>query len=99
MVAPGVEGYGVVPVNYEGSVKPDGVESVHNEIVSAITLNGTEVLASEAITLMVYNVAGQAVDCATLAAGQTYSIAHLAAGTYVLEARIAAARQALLIQK
>ena len=99
MVAPGVNGYGVVPVNYEGSVKPDGVESVHNEIVSAITLNGTEVLASEALTLMVYNVAGQAVDCATLAAGQTYSISHLAAGTYVLEARTAAARQALLIQK
>lgn len=99
MVAPGVNGYGVVAVNYEGSVKPDGVESVHNEIVSAITLNGTEVLASEALTLMVYNVAGQAVDCATLAAGQTYSISHLAAGTYVLEARTAAARQALLIQK
>ncbi len=84
MVVSGVEGYGCVPVNYEGSTKPAGVKDV---IVSAaqniISVVNNEIAVSEDATVVVYNMSGIAVASAKLGAGETMSVADLEAGAYI----------------
>ncbi len=100
MVAPGVTGYGVVAVNYEGSKKPDGVESVVTEtVVEAVAVEGGEVVAAEDAVVCVYNAAGIAVSYAKLAAGEVLSLDDLGAGIYVVEATTAAGKQAVKVVK
>lgn len=97
MVAPGVEGYGIVPVNYEGSKKPGtGV----NAIVSApeaavVTVSGDMLTAIEATPVAIFNAAGAMVAYTELAAGETMSLETLESGVYV----IAAGKQTVKIVK
>lgn len=84
MVVPGVEGYGVVPVKYEGSTKPSGVDNI---VVlpgaSVLTVANGEITTAEAAVVTIYNAAGAIVDFANLAAGESMSIAGLEKGVYV----------------
>lgn len=101
MVAPGVTGYGVVPVNYEGSTKPgNGIVApvVENDIQAVVVANG-EITALEDATITVYAANGVIVAMTELAAGQTLSTADLAAGLYIVDARTAAGSQAVKIAK
>lgn len=87
MVVPGAEGYGVVPVKYEGSTKPSGV----NDIVTlpaagALTYaNGALTVAQDAL-VTVYNTAGVIVAYANVAAGESLDVNNLEAGVYVATA-------------
>ncbi|MCH5218971.1 MAG: leucine-rich repeat domain-containing protein [Muribaculaceae bacterium] len=84
LVVEGVEGYGVVPVNYEGSTKPD-IDSVKDVVVVNNTLsynNGALTCATDA-TVYVYNAAGVIVAAANVKAGEAYDVNHLEAGVYV----------------
>ncbi len=101
MVAPGVNGYGCVAVNYEGSTKPStGIEGVEAGVdEDLVQYNGAEIVVSEDAVLYIYNAAGVAVDYVVLAAGEAYSVDGLAAGMYVVEAKSAAATHALKIVK
>lgn len=87
MVVAGVEGYGVVPVNYAGSTKPAGVQSVIlPAAASHVTVAGHEVTVEEAAVVTVYNMAGTIVAYASLGAGETMSIADLTNGAYIVSA-------------
>lgn len=91
MVVPGAEGYGIVPVNYEGSERPAGVNDiVAVSPVANITVNGNVLTANEAATVVVYDMSGAMVAYAELQAGQSMSIAHLNAGAYIAVANGAA---------
>ena len=89
MVAPGVKGYGIVPVNYEGSTKPtvDGVNNVITEAAeAALTVNGDILTAEADAVVNVYDMTGTIVAYGQLAAGESMSIAHLGAGAYIATA-------------
>lgn len=91
MVAPGVEGYGCVPVNYVGSKQPDAVMDVVAPAAQAnLTVNGNVIVANEAAVVYVYNMSGSVVAYADLAAGESMSIADLENGAYVATANGAA---------
>lgn len=101
MVVPGVTGYGIVPVQYEGSTKGgDGVESaVVEQAVKVITVaNGTITALTDA-TVVIYNAAGSIVAIADLAAGQSYDANALAGGIYLAEGRTAAGTQVVKFVK
>ena len=98
-VVPGVRGYGVVAVNYEGSTRPEGGVSA---IVGAQTklahiANGT-VVANTDLRLEVYTTAGLLVAVENLAAGETFA-ADLEAGVYVAVANAAGETQVLKFVK
>lgn len=100
MVVPGVTGYGVVPVNYEGSTKPLGVQSpVVDSAVKAVAVADGFITALEDATVTVYAANGTIVAISNLAAGQTLSTADLAAGLYIVDARTAAGSQAVKFVK
>ena len=89
MVVPGVEGYGVVPVKYAGSEKPqvDGVDDIVVTPAAAnITYANGELTVAEAAVVTVYNAAGAIVDFANLGAGESLSVAGLEKGVYVATA-------------
>ncbi len=89
MVAEGVNGYGIVPVNYEGSEKPNGVQSVIvDNANSAITVDGDIITVSQDAIVTVYNLNGVMVDYAVVAAGESVSVSHLPAGAYVVSAAL-----------
>lgn len=101
MVAPGVTGYGIVPVNYEGSTKPgSGIVApvVENDIQAVVVANG-EITALEDANITVYAANGVIVAMTKLAAGQSLSTADLADGLYIVDARTAAGSQAVKIVK
>lgn len=88
LIVPGVEGYGVVPVNFEGSKKDqDGVKEVTviNDN-SAIEYTDGVLTVTEDATVHVYNMSGLIVASATLKAGETLSVENLEAGVYVATA-------------
>jgi len=85
MVVPGAEGYGIIPVNYEGSTNPDnGVENVivADEAPIVSYANG-QLTVAEAATVSVYNAAGTLVAHAALGAGQSMNVSNLEKGVYV----------------
>ncbi len=88
MVVPGVEGYGVVPVKYEGSTKPEtGVTDIVTlPAASTIVYANGELTVTEAAVVTVYNAAGAIVDFATLGAGESLSVAGLEKGVYIATA-------------
>ena len=101
MVAPGVTGYGIAPVKFEGS---SSVRDVVADFVGAaeenlIVNNGGEIVALEAAEVSVYNAAGVMVTSVALAEGQSFDLAQLAAGLYIVEARTATAKQAVKVVK
>lgn len=101
MVAPGVTGYGVVPVNYEGSTKPgSGVVApvVENDVQAVVVANG-QITALEDAAITVYAANGVIVAMTELAAGQSLSTADLVAGLYIVDARTAAGSQTVKIVK
>jgi len=91
MVAPGVNGYGVVPVNYEGSTKPSqGVQDIIiNNTDGLLTVNAGVITVAEDAVVTVYNMSGLMVNYATVAAGESLSTADLPAGAYIVTAKIA----------
>lgn len=88
MVVPGVTGYGIVPVNYEGSKKPgNGVSApVVESTVQVITVANGLITALEDATVTIYAANGTIVAISNLAAGQTMSTDNLAAGLYIVAA-------------
>ena len=91
MVKAGLEGYGVVPVNYEGSVS--GVNDIAVEAPKAnITIAAGTITAGEDAVVYVYDMNGAAVAYAALVAGQSMSIDHLPAGAYIATANGAAVK-------
>ena len=84
MVVEGVEGYGVVPVNYEGSTKPSNVDKVVvlNPANTLVYANGALTSTNDA-TIYVYNAAGVLVATANVKAGEAFDVNHLEAGVYV----------------
>lgn len=85
MVVPGAEGYGIIPVNYEGSTKPEGgVEDVivSNEAPVVSYANG-QLTVTETATVSVYNASGALVAHAVLGAGQSMNVSNLEKGVYV----------------
>lgn len=100
MVVEGVTGYGVVPVNYEGSKKPDGVNSVvADKSLDIINLNNGSLVSSEDAVIAIYNTAGVLVARVNATAGETVNTDNLNAGVYIVEARTASGSQALKIVK
>lgn len=88
MVVRGAEGYGLVPVKFEGSSKPSGVE---NTIVNEKTAYGRVIVAGNSFTVTdaaavnVYSVNGALVLTDNVGAGATVTVEG-AAGAYVIEA-------------
>ena len=87
MVVKDVNGYGIVPVNYEGSTKPgSGVATVVVNGAKLVSVANNVVAAAEDVEVAVYDLNGVMVGAAVLAAGQEYNIDNLAAGAYVINA-------------
>lgn len=95
IVVPGVEGYGVVAVNYGKDNNGAHAAAAAADLVSYVAGTFT---ATAATTLDIYNAAGVLVARASLAEGQTYAPA-LEAGVYVAVAHTEAAQQIVKIVK
>ncbi len=97
MVVPGVNGYGIVPVNYEGSTTPDlSVGTIVSENANdALVVNGTEITVQADAVVSVYALNGTMVSFKTVAAGQTVSVAELPAGAYIVSAALANGKNAV----
>lgn len=92
IVVPGVEGYGVVPVNYEGSEKPDaGVENIVSEKVAVdrVIVSGSSYTLTENAQVNIYSMTGAVVASGMVAADNNNSLDGYATGVYVIEARFA----------
>lgn len=91
MVVPGVEGYGVVPVKYEGSVKESGVNVIVADKVATdrIIVSGDSFTLTEAGVVKVYALNGTLVSELNVAAGESNSLFGNASGVYVVEALFA----------
>ena len=98
MVVPGVEGYGVVAVNYEGSKTPEtlGVESVISNANDALAVNGTEITVAQDAVVSVYALNGTLVSFNAVVAGETVSVEELPAGAYIVSAVLADGRNAVV---
>ncbi len=87
MVKAGVNGYGIVPVRYEGSVKPgSGVANVVINNAKLVSVANNVIAAAQDVDVAVYDLNGVMVGAAVLAAGQEYNLDNLAAGAYVVSA-------------
>lgn len=97
MVVPGVNGYGVVPVNFEGSKKPDqGVETIVTDNAdSAIIVNGDNITLEADALVSIYALNGTMVSFNSVTAGQTISVAELPAGAYIVNAALANGKNAV----
>ena len=92
MVVEGVEGYGVVAVNYEGSTKPGGgVEMVEtsNGGNDRIIISGDSFTLTEDAVVTVYTMSGVALSQDEVAAHVNNTLNGNATGVYVIEARFA----------
>lgn len=88
MIVPGAAGYGVVPVNFEGSVKPSGVaDNIVNEKAAydRVLVSGKSFTVTDAAAVNVYAANGALVLTDNVAAGATVTVEG-AAGVYVIEA-------------
>lgn len=84
MVVPGVEGYGCVPVNYEGSKKPDAVIDIVAPAAKApVAVVGGELVAVEDAEVVIYSTSGLMVASTQLKAGEAFGLSDLAKGAYV----------------
>ena len=90
MVVPGVNGYGVVPVNYEGSSAVEDIVSTIVDNKANLLVNGNLLTAVEDAEVYVYDMAGVIVAYGKLAAGESMNVAHLANGAYIAVANGAA---------
>lgn len=100
MVVPGVSGYGIAVVNFEGSTKPNsGTETITVPSLNVVSYADGVVTATADVTVSVYNTAGVLVASAELTAGQTLSLEDLAAGVYVIAANGTSGAQTLKVVK
>lgn len=86
MVIPGVEGYGIVDVDYENSFS--GVETVPTAIATPDRLHviGNAVTVMEDAVVNIYNAAGALVANTTVCGVKSVSLSDMSAGLYVVEA-------------
>lgn len=102
MVVSGVEGYGVVPVNFDGSVKPSGIENtIVNEKAAydRVIVAGNSFTVTDAAAVNVYSANGALVLTDNVAAGATVTVEG-ATGVYLIEAIFAdGAKQTAKIAK
>ncbi|MCI5783912.1 MAG: leucine-rich repeat domain-containing protein [Bacteroidales bacterium] len=90
MVVPGVEGYGVVAVNYEGSTKPEGgIKNISADKTAAdrIIVSGDSFTLTEDATVTIYSMNGSVVANEKVAADNNNTLRGNASGVYVIEAR------------
>ena len=100
MVVPGVSGYGIAVVNFEGSTKPNsGTETITVPSLNVVSYADGVVTATADVTVSVYNTAAVLVASAELTAGQTLSLEDLAAGVYVIAANGTSGAQTLKVVK
>lgn len=92
MVVEGVEGYGVVAVNYEGSTKPEGgvemlpADDSNND---RIIISGDSFTLTQDAVVTIYTLSGVALSQDKVAAHVNNSLNGNATGVYVIEARFA----------
>lgn len=99
MVAPGVSGYGVAVVNYEGSVNPGaGVDNILAPAASLVSFEAGSIVAASDVEVAVYDAAGVMVARTPIAAGSAYAL-DLNAGVYIVVAAGAEGSQTLKIVK
>lgn len=90
MIVPGVEGYGCVPVNFEGSVKPEAVEEIIADAAGIqVKVSGDAITVDADAYVRVYDMSGLIVAQRYVAAGETMSVADLTAGGYIVAATLA----------
>ena len=99
MVVPGVSGYGVAPVNYEGSTGGSGVVNTVVAQPEMVAYTSGAIQASEDVELSVYDAAGLMVARGSLVAGETFSADQLPAGVLIVVANGNAGTQILKIAK
>lgn len=99
VVAKGVRGYGVAPVNFEGSSKPGSVNTIVAPETQLIAAANGAVTALESVRLEVFDAKGTLVAVRALAEGETFSTESLQPGIYVAVAAGASAQQVLKIAK
>lgn len=85
MVIPGAVGYGVVPVNFEGSEAPGaGVDDIVSDAAATdITVTTDAITANTAATVKVYDMNGANVLSVSLNAGQSVAIDGLGHGAFI----------------
>lgn len=97
IVYPGVTGYGIVPVNYEGSKKPGG--GVNDAVTPGNTcimvLTDRSITALEDACVTVYALDGSVIAYEELSAGGSLQISGLASGIYIVTAKSDNGSQAL----
>ena len=84
MVVEGVEGYGIVPVNY--TYVENSVESIVDDAAARLQVIGKAVTVLEDAIVNVYNAGGALVYNAEVAGVKTVSLYDMATGLYVVEA-------------
>lgn len=99
IVKAGVRGYGLVPVNYEGSTKPAGAHTVIAQQPELISAVAGVITAAEAATVEIFDVKGTMIASVALAAGESYDATALNAGVYVAVATAEGAQQVLKFAK
>lgn len=87
MVVEGVEGYGIVPVDYKGSV---GVESVASTVAAnRLQVIGDAVTVLENAAVAIYNAGGALVAKTAVSGAKSVSLRDMSAGLYLVEATFA----------
>ncbi len=89
LVVEGVEGYGIVPVNYEGSSKPSGVNEIltpgEKTAYDRVLVAGNSFTVTDAAVVKVYSANGSVVLSDNVVAGGNVTVEGVA-GVYVIEA-------------
>lgn len=88
MVVPDVEGYGLIPVNYEGSTKPaGGVDMIGNDgkvAYDRLMVAENSFMVTEAAQVNVYGVNGQLISADNVSADQVVELG--GKGVYMIQA-------------
>ena len=93
MVIPGAVGYGCVPVKFEGSDKPAGVNDIVADVNAAdITVTADAIIANSDVTVKVYDMNGANVLSVSLRAGQSVATDGLGHGAFIAVANGAATK-------
>ncbi len=91
MVVPGVEGYGVIPVNYEGSKKPSGVGAIAADngkvAYDRMLVAENSFMVTEAAQVNVYSANGQLISANNVTADQVVVLG--GKGVYMIQANFA----------
>lgn len=93
MVIPGAVGYGCVPVKFEGSDKPAGVNDIVADVNAAdITVTADAIIANSDVTVKVYDMNGANVLSVSLRAGQSVATDGFGHGAFIAVANGAATK-------